>query len=95
MAMESIHLACMDTMGIFHCACDPDFTGELCQTNIDDCVGVNCSGKGQCVDGVNNFICECAPGFSGPLCSEGTHAMHADHTITLTMFIPSESLLVY
>ena len=23
----------------FSCTCDPGFTGELCQTNIDDCVG--------------------------------------------------------
>ena len=58
----------------FHCICDPGFTGELCQTNVDDCVGVDCSGNGRCVDGVNNFTCECARGFSGPLCSEsGTY----------------------
>ena len=77
LAMENIHLACMDSMGTFHCACDPDFTGaiELCQTNIDNCIRGNCIGNGQCVDGVNKLwiTCECASGFSGPLCTEGTH----------------------
>ena len=63
----------MDGMGTIHCICEPGFTGELCQTNIDDCEGVNCTGNSQCVDGVNSFSCECTAGFSGPLCSEGTH----------------------
>ena len=30
---------CVDGMNSFSCICDPGFTGELCQTNIDDCVG--------------------------------------------------------
>ena len=61
---------CGNKANSFHCVCDPDFTGELCQTNIDDCVGVDCSGNGRCVDGVNSFTCVCSSGFSGPQCSE-------------------------
>ena len=60
---------CVDGVGSFNCSCDPGFTGETCQTNIDDCVEAqNCSGRGQCVDGVNSFTCECSPGYSGTLC---------------------------
>ena len=64
----------MDGIDTTHCICDPGFTGDRCQINIDDCAGVDCysshGGNGQCVDGVNTFTCECTPGFSGPKCSE-------------------------
>jgi hypothetical protein len=38
---------CKIVVDSFQCTCDPGYTGELCQTNIDDCVGVDCSGNGQ------------------------------------------------
>ena len=59
---------CVDGVDSFNCGCDPGFTGEMCQTNIDDCVGVGCSRNGECLDGVNSFTCECSPGYTGPLC---------------------------
>lgn len=40
----------------------------MCDVNIDDCIGINCSGNGQCVDGINSFICDCDPGFAGVKC---------------------------
>ena len=59
---------CVDGADSSTCTCDQGFTGEMCQTNIDDCVGVNCSGNGRCVDGVDSFTCNCSAGFSGRLC---------------------------
>ena len=55
---------------ISNCSCGPGFTGEFCQTNIDDCarLSVNCSGRGRCVDGISSFSCECEPGYSGTEC---------------------------
>jgi len=38
--------------------------GTLCETNIDDCVAVNCH-NGECVDSVNNYTCSCDPGYEG------------------------------
>ena len=58
----------MDGVNGFNCSCDPGFTGELCKTIIDDCVGIGCSGNGECLDGVHSFTCECSPGYTGPLC---------------------------
>ena len=58
----------MDGEDSFNCSCDPGFTGELYQANIDECVGVNCSGNRECLDGVNSFTCECSPSYTGPLC---------------------------
>ena len=56
------------------CDCDPDFTGMECEVNIDDCVGVNCSGNGQCVDEINSFSCNCNDSYTGPLCDTRAHA---------------------
>ena len=43
-------------------------TGELCQPDIDDCVGVDCGMNGQCEDGVNSFECVCDSGFAREFC---------------------------
>ena len=48
--------------------CLPGFTGTVCDVNINDCMGVNCSGNGQCVDGVLSYTCDCGPGFTGEEC---------------------------
>ena len=37
---------CRNVINSFQCTCSPGFTGVLCQTNIDDCVGVDCTGNG-------------------------------------------------
>ena len=59
---------CVDGTNSFTCSCDTGFTGESCQTDINDCVRVNCSGNGRCVDGTNSYTCSCNPGFTGELC---------------------------
>ena len=47
--------------------CVTGFTGADC-LEVDDCVGVSCSGNGRCVDGEDNFTCNCSAGFTGELC---------------------------
>ena len=58
---------CVDGISKFTCDCSSGFTGELCETNINDCIEVNCSGNGTCVDGITNFTCDCSPSFTGDL----------------------------
>ena len=48
--------------------CLPGFTGTMCNVNINDCMGVNCSGNGQCVDEELSYTCDCDPGFTGVQC---------------------------
>ena len=51
-----------------NCTCPPGFTGLFCDTDIDDCVGVDCGENQRCVDDLLNYTCVCEPGFTGPDC---------------------------
>ena len=48
--------------------CDQGYTGQLCETDINECEGVDCSGNGECLDGVGSFSCVCSSGYTGELC---------------------------
>lgn len=51
------------------CYCVPDFHGEKCQFQYDECLlGPRCMNGGTCLDGVDNFTCSCPPGLTGILC---------------------------
>ena len=51
---------CRNVINSFQCMCSPGFTGVLCQTNIDGCVGVDCTGNGTSV-----CVCVCVCVFRG------------------------------
>ena len=61
---------CLQSVSGFTCACRGDFTGETCETRINDCQDVDCN-DGTCVDGVLSFTCQCDPGFTGDFCEDG------------------------
>ena len=61
---------CLQSVSGFTCACRGDFTGETCETRINDCQDVDCN-DGTCVDGVLSFTCQCDPGFTGEFCEDG------------------------
>ncbi|XP_060581989.1 fibropellin-1-like [Ruditapes philippinarum] len=51
------------------CDCaDNGYTGELCETNIDDCATNPCNNGGTCVDGINDYTCTCPPDTTGLTC---------------------------
>ena len=53
---------------IFTCACTgdaADFTGDLCQSQTDDCASDPCHHGATCIDGVNEYTCNCAAGYNG------------------------------
>ncbi|CAH3035734.1 unnamed protein product [Porites lobata] len=53
--------------GLYACDCVPGFTGDKCETNIDDCRSYPCI-RGRCIDGINNFTCICDAGYGGKTC---------------------------
>lgn len=48
--------------------CPPGYSGEKCDTNIDDCDPYPCLNGGSCIDGVNEYTCDCSSGYSGDSC---------------------------
>lgn len=55
------------------CLCDgTGYTGDFCETDIDDCVGVTCNGHGTCHDNVNGYFCDCDGLWGGDNCEIDT-----------------------
>ena len=61
---------CINEVNAYRCQCINDFTGDSCETTIDDCAATDdpCNGSGECVDDVASFSCSCFPGFTGERC---------------------------
>ena len=77
----SISVLCVQNFEGSDCSqCVTGLTGTNCDTEIDNCVGVTCSGNGQCVDGINSFSCDCDPGFVGDFCEDiSTYKSYCTH----------------
>lgn len=53
--------------GTFACVCDIGYTGNECETNINDCDPDPCQ-NGNCNDGINAYSCTCDVGYFGAIC---------------------------
>lgn len=47
------------------CQCASGFTGDRCETNIDDCLTNKCENNSTCVDLIQAYECRCLPGYTG------------------------------
>lgn len=53
----------------FKCQCFPNFTGELCQINLDPCSTLQCLNYGKCISFENNYFhCICTKISYGKRC---------------------------
>ncbi|KAG8256586.1 hypothetical protein J6590_065298 [Homalodisca vitripennis] len=51
------------------CYCVPDYHGDRCQFQYDECLlGPGCKNGGTCIDGVDSFSCSCPPDLTGQYC---------------------------
>ena len=51
-----------------HVNAQAGYTGERCETNIDECESIPCDNDGSCIDGVNFYTCECTADYTGESC---------------------------
>lgn len=60
------------TTNAIQCACLPNYTGFICQTQQPFCQTNPCQNGGTCVSGTGNAgTCTCATGYSGTFCEVG------------------------
>ncbi len=65
---------CYSNVGDDVCVCAPGYTGELCDTEIDECLSSPCLHDGNCIDAINNYTCDCSTTFyEGPNCETRTY----------------------
>ena len=60
------------------CVCAGGFTGERCETDIDECLSNPCFNGGTCVDGVASFTCVCTDAWTGPTCENNVDPCASD-----------------
>ena len=52
------------------CDCLPGYTGNMCDTNINECDPNPCVNNGTCIDGINDYTCNCTNEWMGKNCSD-------------------------
>ncbi|CAI9569263.1 unnamed protein product [Staurois parvus] len=68
--LESIPviLVANEPLQTFVCKCMPGYEGNLCETDIDECLPLPCHNGGTCHNLVGGFTCRCPDGFAGIAC---------------------------
>uniref|UniRef100_A0AAX7UEL3 Neurogenic locus notch homolog protein 1 n=1 Tax=Astatotilapia calliptera TaxID=8154 RepID=A0AAX7UEL3_ASTCA len=59
---------CNDKINGYECACEPGYTGAMCNININECASNPCHNGGTCIDGINSFTCQCPDGYHDTTC---------------------------
>lgn len=60
-----VHGRCLKQQGGHACICDLGYTGEFCDEEINECVGVLCKNGATCINQVGHYYCNCSSGFYG------------------------------
>ncbi|KAI8771586.1 fibropellin-1 [Biomphalaria glabrata] len=62
------HTFCNTTTGMKQCL--KGWSGQDCQTDIDECQSISCQNKGTCKNLPGTFVCQCLQGTRGTFCEK-------------------------
>ena len=69
--------ACTDGVNGYTCLCiGTGYTGEECETEIDECASGACQNGATCQDTFNGYTCTCAVGYRGEFCERDSCYMN-------------------
>ncbi|XP_078617064.1 uncharacterized protein LOC144885163 [Branchiostoma floridae x Branchiostoma japonicum] len=66
------------TTSAFSCVCEPGYTGQQCQQEIDECESTPCQNGGVCYDEVGSYLCVCPQEYTGVNCEEDRDFCESD-----------------
>ena len=64
----NVNLQAVNDNNSYRCVCQPGYTDQNCQTNINECASNPCQNGGSCADQVNGFACTCTESYTGNNC---------------------------
>ena len=65
LVQSCVHGKCLEQDGGFVCSCDLGYIGELCDEEINECIGVVCQNGASCIDKIGRYECNCSKSFHG------------------------------
>ena len=67
------HGTCVDETNSYSCDCADGFTGNRCESDVDECSSDPCQHLGTCADEINQFTCSCPTRYEGITCETGNN----------------------
>ncbi len=81
---------CTTSSGTYQCNCPAAWTGDRCETDVDECLTNPCGDNAACNNTHSSYTCTCNAGYEGDPCTDinectaGTDNCHTQATCTNT-----------